>query len=218
MGKNAQKNKKRKRQEAAIATPAAISHLPSPDSDNDELSDQLISASELQSTLLVLRTLVENPDELSETYLKPLKRDIHDIHRILTEGTTLGTSLTARVSAALQESRFTDALILLFEMYTRRLPPKLGAIQRWVRECDATSDVDEEGDPEAMRCLDMILRVASMGTEDEKSKEISIVKGKKAVWKARKETAGEIKIWDLMSNDKLFGMSILCHFNKSTDL
>jgi hypothetical protein len=205
MGKNALKNKKRKRQEATSALTAAA-HLPSPDSDN-ETSDRLISPSEMHSTLLVLRTLVENPDELLETYLKPLKRDIHDIHRILTEGTTLGTSLTARVSAALLESRFTDALILLFEMYTRRLPPKLGAIQRWVRECDATSDVDEEGDPEAMRCLDMILRVASMGTEDQKLEEKTVVKGTRSVWKAREETQGEIRIWEMMTNNGLFGIS-----------
>lgn len=203
MGKNAQKNKKRKRQEVSNAT-AASTHLPSPES-GDESTDQLISPSELQSTLLVLRTLIENPDELSDPYLKSLKRDVHDIHRILTEGTTLGTSLTAKVSAALQESRFTDALILLFEMYTRRLPPKLGAIQRWVRECDATSDIDEEGDPEAMRCLDMILRVASMGTADEKSADMSVVKGTKAVWKAREGTEGEIKMWEKMSNNTLFG-------------
>lgn len=203
MGKNSG-NKKRKRQDALpksqIPTPPSTHHSPT-----DE-NDDLISSSELESTLLVLRSLLENPEELDEPYLKPIKRDIHDLHSILTQSTRLtpGSSLTARISSALQESRFTDALILLFEMYTRGVPPKLGAVQRWVRECDATSGVDGEGDKEAMRCLDMILRVASMGT---KADELQVVKKKKEVWRARERTEGELNIWEMMCEDKLFGES-----------
>lgn len=204
MGKNSG-NKKRKRQDIL---PKA--HLPTPPSTHDspsEENDNLVSPSELNSTLLVLRTLLENPEELDESYLKPLKRDIHDLHSILTQTTrtTPGSSLTARISSALQESRFTDALILLFEMLTRGVPPKLGAVQRWVRECDATSDVGGEGDKEAMRCLDMILRVASMGMGSEQEGGGKVVKKRKEVWRARQRIEGEVKIWEMMSQDKLFG-------------
>lgn len=97
-------------------------------------------------------------------------------------------------------------------MYTRRLPPKLGALQRWVRECDATSGADgTPGDAEALRCLDLILRIANMaeGREggDEPGQGIEI--RRKDPWCAREDTGGEIKIWERMESGKLFGMYII---------
>lgn len=51
-------------------------------------------------------------------------------------------------------------------MHTLRIAPKLGALQRWVRECDATAkpgyDMAQEEKEEremVLRCLDMVLRV-----------------------------------------------------------
>lgn len=116
-----------------------------------------------------------------------------------------GSSLSSKISAALSDYRFTDALIYLFEMYTRRVPPKLGAIQRWVRECDATSGADgTPGDKEALKCLDLILRIANMGKEDaeesesgsagESSRSGAVVRRKKT-WSARERTGDEIHIW-----------------------
>lgn len=50
----------------------------------------------------------------------------------------------------------------------------------------------------------MILRVASMGT---KADELQVVKKKKEVWRARERTEGELNIWEMMCEDKLFGES-----------
>lgn len=119
---------------------------------------------------------------------------------------TPGSSLASRISAALSDYRFTDALVYLFEMYTRRIPPKLGAIQRWVRECDATSGADgTPGDKEALQCLDLILRIANMGKEDADANALgsssadgatrgAVVRRKQA-WVAREKTGQEVDIW-----------------------
>ncbi|WVF68529.1 hypothetical protein IAT40_003297 [Kwoniella sp. CBS 6097] len=225
MGKN-QQNKKRKRNNATANSVATATQLPSPPS--EPTNSSLIDDEDLECTINVLETLVEFPEELGDKKYKDLKRRVHEIYRVLAEGAGIGASLTSKISAALQDYRFTDALIYLFEMYERRLPPKLGALQRWVRECDATSAADgSPGDPEAMRCLDMILRIANMSTDkgvaggqkvlgtsgkteldpamDAKGKG----KGKEVIRKmevfsAREPVEGEIRIWEMMQKGKLF--------------
>jgi hypothetical protein len=78
-------------------------------------------------------------------------------------------------------------------MYTRKLAPKLGALQRWVRECDATSAADgSPGDPEALRCLDMILRLANV--EQDK------VVRKRSIWG---DKTSRIDIWAMMQRGEL---------------
>lgn len=68
-------------------------------------------------------------------------------------------TLTSRISAALSSSRHTDALVLLAELRLRKLVPKLGSLQRWVRDCDAASRSDGSfGDSEVLRVLDAVLR------------------------------------------------------------
>lgn len=93
-------------------------------------------------------------------------------------------------------------------MYTRQLRPKLGALQRWVRECDATSTPDgEPGDAGALRCLDMILRIANApggGSKGRAEGGEGIIR-EKAVWVAREEVEEEIGIWDKMQDGSLVG-------------
>lgn len=73
-----------------------------------------------------------------------------------------GTALPSRISAALSSARHTDALVLLAELRLRHIKPKLGALQRWVRECDAASRSDGSfGDTMVLRVLDAILRATS---------------------------------------------------------
>lgn len=91
-------------------------------------------------------------------------------------------------------------------MYTRRIPPKLGALQRWVRECDATSAEDVE----AMKCLDMILRIASTAStttsgDDDERNQGGVVRGK-GIWKAREGVQGEIGIWEMMQDGRISGV------------
>lgn len=70
------------------------------------------------------------------------------------------------MSHLLSLSLYSEALVALFEMHTLRIAPKLGALQRWVRECDATarpevqlSDEERQDRQTVLRCLDMVLRV-----------------------------------------------------------
>ncbi|KAL1409467.1 hypothetical protein Q8F55_003450 [Vanrija albida] len=213
MGKRSEQAKKKRRLNngGAVTKPApAPAQAPTPPTDASA-SDDLFLPEELETTIFTLRTLAENPAALSGKEMKDLKRSVYDLHRVLAEGATLGTSLTSRISAALRDYRFTDALVLLFEMYTRRLPPKLGALQRWVRECDATSNADgSPGDPEALRCLDMILRIANIGapgsavSAGESSTASDHVRNPK-FWRAREPVDGEISIWDKMQNGTLWG-------------
>ncbi|WRT69777.1 uncharacterized protein IL334_006768 [Kwoniella shivajii] len=218
------KNNKRKRTAAIPAQPAK---LPTPPSDSPS-STTLIESEDLECTINVLETLCEFPDELSEKEMKVLKRKVHELYRVMADGSGLGNSLTSKISTALSDYRFTDALIYLFEMYTRKLHPKLGALQRWVRECDATSGADgSPGDLEALKCLDMILRIANMSHTSDVSDERKVLgtKGslndkkiggggggmddndvvrRKQVWKARENTQGEIRIWEKIKNGTLF--------------
>ncbi|TYJ51825.1 hypothetical protein B9479_007581 [Cryptococcus floricola] len=203
MAKDKKQNKKRKLN--SKSAPQKQESLPTPP---DSSSSSLIEQEEIETAIYVLKTLAENPDELSDKRMKDVKRATYDLHRVMAEGATLGASLTSKISAALQDYRFTDALIFLFEMYTRRLPPKLGALQRWVRECDATSGADgAPGDPEALKCLDLILRIANMTAEDKEAKSASsgssVIRRKKP-WVARGPIEGEIPIWGKMQSDTLF--------------
>jgi hypothetical protein len=50
-----------------------------------------------------------------------------------------GSNLTARISAALTDAKYTEALILLAEMRIRKDTPTLGALCRWVRTLDVVS-------------------------------------------------------------------------------
>ncbi|WWD15601.1 hypothetical protein CI109_100023 [Kwoniella shandongensis] len=209
MGKRAEQNKKRKRlaQHSGNGGGKNVTptYLPSPPDLEDEDDDQLVPAEDLATTIFVLQTLCQNPEELSNKGMKELKRATYELHRVMAEGAAIGSSLTSKISAALQDYRFTDALVYLFEMYTRKLPPKLGALQRWVRECDATSSSDgSAGDAEALRCLDMILRIANMspekGSEQEETAnnaETAIVR-RKGIWRAREAVEGEIKVAEII--------------------
>jgi hypothetical protein len=72
-----------------------------------------------------------------------------------------GATLSGRISDALTDGRWADALSALAEMRSKGQVPKLGALQRWVRDCDAASLRDgSHGDPQIFRVLDSILRTA----------------------------------------------------------
>lgn len=255
MGKRAEQNKKRKRQGGLNGH--SLKPVPTNGTGNingtnghrldlDDADGPLVSQDDLDTTLLTLETLCEEPDELARKEVKDVKRAVYALQRVMAEGSTLGepllafsrcpdgrradeglgTSLSSRISAALQDYRFTDALILLFEMHTRRLPPKLGSLQRWVRECDATvSASGETRDIDAMKCLDLILRIANPNLIAGSSSTETRVNGsaaaaaqplpgdemirRKPTWTARGAVEGEIPIWDRMQNGRLFGESLI---------
>ncbi len=80
--------------------------------------------------------------------------------------------MTARISAALTDAKYVDALILLAEMRIRKDTPTLGALCRWVRTLDVVSGLSihvqvpnkavvgaNARNDELIRVLDAILRV-----------------------------------------------------------
>ena len=72
-----------------------------------------------------------------------------------------GASLTQRVSLALKDARWSEAIYLLSLMREKKQIPKLGALQRWTRDLDA---VDAENDAFTFRVLDAILRTVDPST------------------------------------------------------
>ena len=86
--------------------------------------------------------------------------------------TSDGSNLTARISGALTDSKYNDALILLAEMRIRKETPTLGALCRWVRTLDVVSGLSihvqvpnhrvvgaNANNDELIQVLDSILRV-----------------------------------------------------------
>ena len=69
--------------------------------------------------------------------------------------TNVGSNV-ARVSEALSDGRWDDAIAILQQMQLAGERPKLGAAQRWVRDCDATGDDDTQ----VLRALDAVMRTA----------------------------------------------------------
>lgn len=224
MGKRAEQSKKRKRAgNSGLSKPSIQPAI----TDVSELDDHLISLEDLETTVMTLETLAESAEELSRKDVKDVKRAVYSLQRVMADGMTLGeyckitimsvtggtrlnatgTSLSSRISTALQDYRFTDALILLFEMYTRKLPPKLGSLQRWVRECDATvSASGEDRDSDAMKCLDLILRIANPSSIKSATSGNELIR-RKATWSARDAVPGEIDVWGKMKRGDLFGGS-----------
>lgn len=113
-------------------------------------------------------------------------------------------NLTARISGALVDGKYTDALVLLAEMRIRNEAPKLGALCRWVRDLDVVSglsmrDGDDTGRPivprtahqlELLRVLDSVLRVT--GTTDKQPAALKLTTSDpialQKLWDLRDET------------------------------
>ncbi|GAA5991836.1 hypothetical protein JCM11641_002120 [Rhodosporidiobolus odoratus] len=164
MGKNGKAIKKRKLAQAAQLT-TRVSLLQDMHGDNDAPLEPsflagLVSPAELGNAVKTLQTLTTHPELLSHRQeLRALRTAVFDFQRVGNEVSGTGNSLSSRISAALNQRRHLDALVLLSEFRLRQQKPKLGALQRWVRECDAASRSDGSfGDEMVLKVLDAILR------------------------------------------------------------
>ncbi|GLB40901.1 putative prolyl 4-hydroxylase [Lyophyllum shimeji] len=128
--------------------------------DSPPLIGNLIYQDELETTTEILTILAKNPTLIGLKALKPFKTAVHDYWRVANETTNTGCSLTSRISSALVDQRHVDALVLLSEMVIRAQVPKLGSLQRWVRECDAvlTPSMPQDDQNRVWQVLDAILR------------------------------------------------------------
>ena len=175
--------RKRQRLESGKAKPI-VSVLPSPpleacDDDTSDLIGGLILPEELQITIETLQTLATHPHVLKSKAFRQLKTAVWDLQTSYanTAGSGNGASLVSKTSLALADGRYTDAMVYLAEMRLRGQRPKLGALQRWVRECDAASRKDGEV---VWEVLEAILRT----TEDD-------VEANKA-WAKTKRARGDV--------------------------
>jgi len=146
----------------------------------------IVSQEELELAVDTLRTLTQYPAAVKGKACQSLRTAVYDFRQACTTGVNAAgqenLNLTARISGALSDAKYTDALILLAEMRIRGETPKLGALCRWVRDLDVVSGISmqTEGvskvadtrsakDKELLRVLDSILRVTGptdTNTED----------------------------------------------------
>lgn len=102
----------------------------------------VVSSDELDITVETLQALAENPAVIKAKACRDLRAAVYDFRQACTTGTAStadDANLTSRISAALVDAKYTDALVLLAEMRIRQEAPKLGALCRWVRDLDVTS-------------------------------------------------------------------------------
>ncbi|BFZ64927.1 hypothetical protein YB2330_006083 [Saitoella coloradoensis] len=155
MGKTA----KRRKVASTAAVKAIAPPSPSTSADDTEITSPfaVISQDDLDITIDTLEQLAAHPTLLKHKDLRQLRSAVWAYSQSLPNP---GNSLTARLSSALEAGAWTDARVLLAEMKIRGIKPKLGALQRWVRECDAAGVGVEGGwSEEVMTVLDGILRV-----------------------------------------------------------
>ncbi|KAJ3159320.1 hypothetical protein HDU86_001924 [Geranomyces michiganensis] len=122
-----------------------------------------ITPRDLATTVATLSALEHLPNVLRGKECKAFRIALHRLNAAsAAAGIGGGNTLSGRVSDALADGRWNDALGLLADMRERGMVPKLGALQRWVRDCDAVSGPDGglKGQGEVLRVLDAILRTA----------------------------------------------------------
>ncbi|KAF9548285.1 hypothetical protein CPC08DRAFT_823525 [Agrocybe pediades] len=155
------------------------------DGDSDMVGG-VVFRDELDTTTDTLLLLARNPSLIGLKALKPFKTAVHDYWRVAHETSNTGHSLTSRISSALVDQRHVDALVFLAEMAIREQVPKLGALQRWVRECDAvlTPQMSQDEENRVWQVLDAILRTTQpeMITQANSSDEGVVKPGSRLRW------------------------------------
>ncbi|GAP86851.1 putative prolyl 4-hydroxylase [Rosellinia necatrix] len=137
----------------------------------------VVSEEEIEITVETLDSLAQHPTLIKSKACRGLRTAVYGFKQACTTGmnTIAETNLTSRVSAALVDGKYIDAIVLLAEMRIRNQSPKLGALCRWVRDLDVVSGLSSEtpgirteSQLELLRVMDMVLRVT--GPIDEASR------------------------------------------------
>ena len=136
------------------------------------VEDDEIDALDLDITMEVLTKLMQSSgvdEEATPLWkrkeYKPLRAKVFSLYSMMSADTGTGKTLCGKVSEALLNGDYLQARHLLEEMKHRQITPKLGSLQRWVRECDAafgvTNDAEQtnaEEQESVLRCLDAMIR------------------------------------------------------------
>jgi hypothetical protein len=123
----------------------------------------------------------------------------------------VGSTLSGRISDALTDGRWADALAALAEMRARGQVPKLGALQRWVRDCDAASLRDgSHADPQIFRVLDSILRTADPALVCSPTADYHPVR-QNGSWSPFPRASPLEMVYDTIKAGKLFSECLFCY-------
>ncbi|KAL6355482.1 hypothetical protein LRP88_11075 [Fusarium phalaenopsidis] len=206
------KSKKRKQQNAQAEHPnkhpkTAPVLTPPPDGAQFEPKNlhTVVSTEELEITIDTLNSLAQYPGLIKSKFCKDLRGAVYDFRQACTTGVNnaAGANLTAQITGALADRRYTEARILLAEMRIRGEKPKIGAFCRWVRELDVISGLStlpEEGnsvqrterEEELIRVLDAVLRVCGpVDTNPKASVQLSSPIALQTIWDRRPSTTSE---------------------------
>jgi hypothetical protein len=152
--------------------PAQEPITPPPDTQAKTIASIGLCDEDIELAIDTLNTLRANPAVIKTKACKDLRTTVYEFSKACTTGlnaTSDDTNLTAKISGALADGKYTEARILLAEMGIRRQTPKLGALCRWVRDLDVVSGyaemLDEDGrgrtarEEEALMVLDAVLRL-----------------------------------------------------------
>ncbi|KAJ3105116.1 hypothetical protein HDU96_008683 [Phlyctochytrium bullatum] len=117
---------------------------------------------QLATTMQVLMKLESNAEALRNPAFKPLRTMLFKLTKAANDtGMNAGATLSGKISQLVSAKFWKDTLVHLQEMESKKLAPKLGALQRWVRDCDAANSFKKNGrDRMVLEVLDGILRVA----------------------------------------------------------
>ncbi|KAG0366411.1 hypothetical protein BGX24_003705 [Mortierella sp. AD032] len=180
MGK-AGKDRKRRRLLAEVTGTGVGAHHLKEDQENldssstDNLSHSksfggIVSDEDMATTLRTLLAMEQHTEVFRSKSCKALRAVVHQLQQTATATTGMGQTPIGRISDALVDGRWNDAMSAMEEMRAKGQVPKLGALQRWVRDCDAASAKNGEfGDPVVLRVLDSMLRTIDPSMVPQKS-------------------------------------------------
>ncbi|PWO00292.1 hypothetical protein FA09DRAFT_327752 [Tilletiopsis washingtonensis] len=162
---------------------------------------------ELETTTETLLRLVGCADRIAGRDFRAFRSALHQFHTAHSLATGLSTSLPSRISSALGSGRWLDARVALVEMRLRGQKPRLGALQRWVRECDAAAGGKQEGEEEEVwKTLEEIMRTVDPSV-DRQTGEEEIVQNRKGVRRMKewgsKKAREQRDLWEELQNGSL---------------
>lgn len=138
--------RKRNNAHANAVKRSTTTGIPSPPNETDKAYSSLnietvVPAEDLEIAAETLEALSQHPSLIKSKACKDLRTAVYNFRQASTTGMIAAekSNLTARISAALTDGKYTDALILLAEMRIRKEMPTLGALCRWVRTLDVIS-------------------------------------------------------------------------------
>ncbi|EME81423.1 uncharacterized protein MYCFIDRAFT_81477 [Pseudocercospora fijiensis CIRAD86] len=136
---------KRKRNNQQQAVMAAFKKQALP-AETIESPYSVVAPEDVEIVVETLQTLAEHPSIIKSKACKDLRTAVFEFRKACTTGVNAaeGNSLTSRISAALTDAKYTDALILLSEMRIRQETPTLGALCRWIRSIDVVSGLSHQ--------------------------------------------------------------------------